>query len=202
MLRLYWNDALISLVTFLGPQNVFVSIVESGSLDDTKGALRDLEGQLKILGAETRIELSEDARAQIESLKHVPGDKKGWLYTARQRANAGPKFGNEWRDVGDGGWEKRRIPHLADLRNQAMEPLLLQKGRFDRVLWINDVVFTVGYGHVLYKKKDIDADSNRMRMWRHCWQREMGTMLLFVRWISQLAQIFSEYPPTPLNQYL
>ncbi len=46
---------------------------------------------------------------------------------------------------GRSGWEVRRIPHLADLRNRAMRPLReMAPGRmFDRVLWINDVVFTV-----------------------------------------------------------
>ncbi|TVY48781.1 Alpha-1,3-mannosyltransferase [Lachnellula occidentalis] len=129
MLRLYWNAALLSLVSFLGPQNVFVSILESGSLDDTKGALRDLEQALNDLGAENRIVLGETQEEQIAGQKHVPVDRDGWLYTGRE-------------GFGDGGWEKRRIPHLAKLRNNAMEPLFLVKRKFDKVLWVNDVVFT------------------------------------------------------------
>lgn len=57
MLRLYWNSALLRLCTHLGPENVFVSILESGSLENTKGALLDLERQLSDLGVESRIEL-------------------------------------------------------------------------------------------------------------------------------------------------
>lgn len=160
---------MLSLVAFLGSSNVFVSIVESGSLDDTKGALRDLEEGLKDLGVETKFVFGEDVYGQMESLKHVPSDKHGWIHTGRKQ--------------GDEGWEKRRIPHLAALRNQAMEPLLQVEQRFDRVLWINDVVFTVS--HVLDKKECIDADGSRTRMLRRCWQRGRATMLLLARWISQ-----------------
>lgn len=133
MLRLYWNAALLSLVSFLGPENVFVSVVESGSRDDTKGALQDLESELTKLGVESKVVLGEDVYTQMAALLDVPKDKekKGWIYSGR----------------GEEGWQKRRIPHLAELRNKAMEPLLAldddSKRKFDKVLWINDVVFTV-----------------------------------------------------------
>ena len=146
MLRLYWNSALLRLVKYLGPENVYVSIIESGSQEDTKGALRDLEMQLNKLGVENRIVLGIDAAEQAETLKNVPEDGKrdGWIFTAR----------------GEKGWELRRIPYLADLRNKVMAPLLeieeSSYDRFDRVLWINDVVFTVSsesgpaWDHVIF----------------------------------------------------
>jgi hypothetical protein len=132
MLRLYWSSALISLVKHLGPQNVFVSILESGSQEDTKGALRDLERSLNEIGVENSISLGEDVYQQYNHLLAVPGpeeDRTGWIFTGR----------------GEKGWEVRRIPYLADLRNRVLEPLLAMehRRRFDRVLWINDVVFTV-----------------------------------------------------------
>jgi Cryptococcal mannosyltransferase 1 len=131
MLRLYWSAALLSLCNFLGPQNVYVSIVESGSQDDTKGALRDLKAELKKLGVENRIIVGEDVTQQMEDLVTTPeeGKRQGWIYT-----------GN-----GTEGWEKRRIPHLASLRNKAMEPLVenSDERKWDRLLWINDVIFTV-----------------------------------------------------------
>ena len=73
-----------------------------------------------------------DALEQAAELKNVPSEedgREGWIFTGR----------------GEKGWEVRRIPYLARLRNRAMEPLLeMSPGRvFDRVLWINDVVFTV-----------------------------------------------------------
>jgi hypothetical protein len=130
MLRLYWNAAILSLCNFLGPQNVYVSIIESGSLENTKGALVDLKTELDKLGVENRILLGEDAVQQIEILKTTPEEnmRQGWIYT-----------GN-----GTDGWEKRRIPHLAALRNKAMEPLVESvEKKWDRLLWINDVIFTV-----------------------------------------------------------
>jgi hypothetical protein len=131
MLRLYWNSALIRLVEALGPENVFVSILESGSQEDTKGALRDLVEKLDNLGVDNKIVLGIDAEGQAETLKNVPeeGKRDGWIFTAR----------------GEKGWELRRIPYLAELRNRVMAPLLdeAKDTRFDKVLSINDVVFTV-----------------------------------------------------------
>ena len=131
VLRLYWSSALLALVQALGPANVFVSIVESGSQDDTKGALRDLEAQLNGLGVENSIVLGTTVDEQYEMLMNPPdgNEKEGWIFTGRNVT----------------GWELRRIPHLAGTRNRAMEPLsALSPGRrFDKVLWVNDVVFTV-----------------------------------------------------------
>ncbi|PBP26266.1 polysaccharide export protein [Diplocarpon rosae] len=130
MLRLYWNKRLLNLIRHLGPQNVYVSIVESGSLEDTKGALRDLQQELIDLRVEHRIQLGISSEEQAASLEMVPTegeDRTGWIYTGRAQS-----------------WEVRRIPYLAALRNQAMEPLADTKAKmvFDRVLWINDVIFS------------------------------------------------------------
>jgi hypothetical protein len=132
MLRISWNAALLNLILVLGPSNVFVSIVESGSQDDTKGALMDLKAELDKLGVGNRIDLGTDVYGQAAELLAVPKegeDRTGWAFTGR----------------GETGWEVRRIPYLARLRNKAMEPLwgLSEERRFDRVLWINDVIFTV-----------------------------------------------------------
>ncbi|KAE8447547.1 hypothetical protein EG329_010677 [Mollisiaceae sp. DMI_Dod_QoI] len=150
MLRLYWNTALLKLCSQLGPKNVYVSILESGSLEDTKGALRDLEEKLDELGVERRIEYGVSSEEQGAMLKDVPeagedGEgRRGWIFTGR----------------GERGWEVRRIPYLAELRNRAMEPLVeLEgdgKGRFDTVLWINDVVFSTEDVTTLLATRDGD----------------------------------------------
>ncbi|KAH7354719.1 cryptococcal mannosyltransferase 1-domain-containing protein [Rhexocercosporidium sp. MPI-PUGE-AT-0058] len=131
MLRLYWNDRLLDLIQHLGPQNVFVSIIESGSQEDTKGALRELEEKLNSLGVTHKISLGINVTEQADSLKKIPKegeDRTGWIFTGR----------------GEQGWEVRRIPYLAALRNQAMDPMaeMRDKRSFDRVLWVNDVVFS------------------------------------------------------------
>ena len=129
-MRMFWSDALLKLCTFLGPQNVFVSIVESGSQDDTKGALRDLSEELDGIGVENRMTLLENQWEQIKGVETIPeeGERQGWVHSG-------------WKNQ---TWEKRRIPALAELRNRAMEPLVENtKKKWERVLWINDVVFTV-----------------------------------------------------------
>ncbi|KKY15662.1 putative polysaccharide export protein [Diplodia seriata] len=123
LLRAHWNDALLSLVEALGPSNVYVSIYESNSRDDTKGALRDLDAELEHAGVRTTVVLDPSTREQeLEGDKHA----EGWITTPA------------------GEQEKRRIPYLARLRNRTLKPLeeLESKGeRFDRVLFLNDVVF-------------------------------------------------------------
>jgi len=151
MLRLYWNSALIRLVEALGTENVFVSIMESGSQENTKGALRDLVEKLDNLGVDNKIVLGIDAVEQAETLKNVPeeGDRDGWIFTAR----------------GEKGWELRRIPYLAELRNMVMAPLLDEKSdtRFDKVLWINDVVFTVSW-ELSFRSRDNNGHTHLSRL--------------------------------------
>lgn len=108
-----------------GPSNVYVSIYESGSWDDSKGALQDLDRRLEALGVEKTIILDETTHGD-EIAK--PPSKTGWIDTPR------------------GKRELRRIPYLSRLRNLTLRPLerLLTEGRsFDRILFLNDVVFTV-----------------------------------------------------------
>ena len=45
VLRERWNAALIDLVRDLGPDNVFVAIYESGSYDDTRDVLAELDAR-------------------------------------------------------------------------------------------------------------------------------------------------------------
>lgn len=59
----------------MGLQNVFVSILESGSLEDTKGALQDLNSKLDELGVESAIFLGMDNLQQLELLNVPPEGK-------------------------------------------------------------------------------------------------------------------------------
>ena len=43
----------------------------------------------------------------------------------------------------DKGWFPRRISYLAQLRNLVLEPLYHSSHRFDKVLFLNDVIFSV-----------------------------------------------------------
>ena len=125
ILRSNWNEAVVNLVKYFGPENVYISIHESGSyLDDTKGALRELDGQLEGLGVKRMITLDETTHA--DEMRKPIGE--GWIDTPRGRK------------------ELRRIPYLSRLRNISLRPLkeLASEGiKFDKVLFLNDVVFTV-----------------------------------------------------------
>jgi len=137
VLRNYWIPAVLALAAALGPANVFVSVYESGSLDDTKGALRDLHARLQAAGIPARVLLDETSHVDV--LNGAPVESEGWLRMPRDRWVRG-----ELLEAGK--WVPRRIPYLAAMRNRALEPLyeLREVGeKFDRVLFLNDVVFDV-----------------------------------------------------------
>ena len=124
ILRSNWNRAILELVEYFGADNIYVSIYESGSWDNTKGALQELDRDLESLRVRRTITLDETTHQQEI---HKPF-KEGWIDTPRGRK------------------ELRRIPYLAKLRNIALEPLnalALGNTKFDRVLFLNDVIFTV-----------------------------------------------------------
>ncbi len=129
ILRQNWNDQVINLVKYFGVENVYISIYESGSyLDDTKGALTALDGDLEKLKVKRRIILDDSTHA--DEMQKNPGE--GWINTPRGRT------------------ELRRIPYLARLRNISLKPLteLEAEGvKFDKVLFLNDVVFSVSSLH-------------------------------------------------------
>lgn len=125
VLRSHWNEALLQLVSKLGSENVFVSVYESGSYDNTKGALSELDGKLDRLGVPRNITLSPVTHAD---------------------EIAAPARGDGWIRTPDGKTQLRRIPYLARIRNLSLLPLqdLARKGiTFDKILFLNDVVFTV-----------------------------------------------------------
>ncbi|KOS16723.1 hypothetical protein ESCO_004710 [Escovopsis weberi] len=120
----YWNDAVLALADALGRDRVFVSVYESGSWDDSKEKLRRLDAELAARGVARRVEVSDVTHLDEMSA----ADKgEGWVDTAR------------------GGRELRRIPYLARLRNRTIRDLveLARAGTmFDKVLFLNDVIFT------------------------------------------------------------
>ncbi|KAF1841796.1 glycosyltransferase family 69 protein [Cucurbitaria berberidis CBS 394.84] len=124
LLRSDWNAAVSALVQELGIENVFVSIYESGSYDDTKDALRELDFTLEGLQVKRSIVLSNISHA--EEIARQPTEH-GWIKTL------------------DGETRLRRIPFLATARNEVFKPLerLTAAGEhFDMILFLNDIVFS------------------------------------------------------------
>lgn len=127
ILRSHWNSALIDLVKHIGPSRVYVSIYESGSWDNSKGALRELDHELGKLGVPRKIVLDEMTHAD-EIAK--PAAEIGWIDTPR------------------GKRELRRIPYMSSLRNLSLKPLAEMASEgvyYDKILFLNDVVFTVRF---------------------------------------------------------
>lgn len=125
VLRDHWNDAVVKLAETIGPENIFVSVFESGSWDDSKAALLELDSALDRIGVRRNITVSDVTHADEIA---APPAEHGWIDTPRGRK------------------ELRRIPYLSRLRNISLQPMydLLREGvTFDRILFLNDVVFTV-----------------------------------------------------------
>jgi len=134
ILSSHWIPALLDLVREYGKENLFISILESGSWDEAKDLLRSLDSLLGALGVERSIVLEDGTRE--DDIAKGPGDgeegKKGWVWGTR------------------GKMEMRRVPYLAAARNRAMMPLKelgMREGEgrrvFEKVVWLNDVIFTV-----------------------------------------------------------
>lgn len=126
VLRSHWNSAILDLARALGKDNVYVSILESGSWDNSKAALRELDSDLQKLGVGTTIELNDTTH--LDDISRPPA-ASGWVDTPR------------------GKRELRRIPYLAGIRNRSLQPLIdlrREQGKvFDKILFLNDVIFTV-----------------------------------------------------------
>ncbi|RDL36723.1 uncharacterized protein BP5553_06075 [Venustampulla echinocandica] len=131
IIRDHWSAAVLDLVTHFGPENVYISIVEGGSWDDTKGALRELDLDLERMGVERGIEMFNATHKDEIERTRDPAEE-GWIWTSRGRK------------------ELRRIPYLAGIRNRVMDKLRYLAERtdgrgklhFDKILWLNDVIFT------------------------------------------------------------
>lgn len=131
--RSSWNDAVLELIDYLGAENVHFSAVESGSQENTKEALMDLKAALDERHVSNTISLGMTVWEQLEEIETRPprdsAREPGWIWNRAENQ-----------------FELRRIPYLSRVRNQAMEPLqqLEAEGKhFDKVLWVNDVVFDV-----------------------------------------------------------
>lgn len=145
VLRNHWAPAVAQLARDIGSDNVFVSIQESGSLDATKEVLQILDTDLEMSGIRRKIVLDETThKDEVEK----PLAEFGWIQMPAQHSYR--QNWTDWFTLEKGTWVPRRIPYLARLRNLALQPLyeLQQAGeKFDKVLWLNDVVFDVRNDH-------------------------------------------------------
>jgi hypothetical protein len=132
LLRAHWIPATLTLIDKLGPRNVYVSILENDSLDDTRDVLRDFEYTLSEKGVRHTFLFEERVRDGYTMktdgfLRRVLGEEgsnDNWIMTPN-------------------GWAPRRINYLAKLRNIVLEPIRTSTQKFDKVLFLNDVIYEV-----------------------------------------------------------
>lgn len=130
IIRSHWGAAMLDLVRAYGAENLYISIQASRSFDNTVEALQDLDAELELLGVERSIVLDETTH-EMEANRTPAINEEGWIWTSEQRR------------------ELRRIPYLAGIRNKVMSKLYALAERpegarkFDKILWLNDVIFTV-----------------------------------------------------------
>jgi hypothetical protein len=128
-----WAQALVDLVQVLGPDNVYVSIYESGSIDNTKEMLQWLDSMLVYHFPTIQKTITLDNTTHQDEMDATPFDEQG-----------NPRSGWILPPQGTNGKEIRRIPYLSRLRNLSLQPLLDQHAKghtYDKILFLNDVVF-------------------------------------------------------------
>lgn len=111
LIRGRWGDAIVDLVTLLGPQRAFVSIYGG-----PKDALQELEVKLDRLGVQSSLVAEEDEPIILGELPRVT--------------------------LPSGETRLKRIRWLAEVRNRALESLAASPTNFDKILFINDVIFS------------------------------------------------------------
>ena len=162
-----WNDAVLELAEKLGAEKIYISIYESGSWDDSKHVLRQLESVLVTRNIRHRIILDETTHQ--DDITRLPA-AEGWVRTPRGRT------------------ELRRIPYLSKLRNKTLEPLVelaVNGTTFDKVLFLNDVAFEVVVPFLIIAIQETLSWEPRSRTFGPCWLQTMDTMLLHVLWTSR-----------------
>src|SRR4051812_27330089 len=109
----FWLTQFLKLVHELGSNNIYVSILESGSLDNTDGSIQWLHQEL--IKQQVPCTVIIDPTTHTDAVKAGPVDehghpKEGWIVPSDTQA--------------EGIKRLRRIPYLSDLRNRGLEPLI------------------------------------------------------------------------------
>lgn len=123
-----WGKDVLELIELLGEKNVFLSIYENDSGSAGAGALQDLEARVPC----NKSVVFED-KMNLHSLPSITGP--------------------------DGSERVRRIEYLAEVRNRALRPLDAHpEMRFDKLLYLNDIVFNPVDALQLLFSTNVDAN--------------------------------------------
>ncbi|KKZ62010.1 hypothetical protein EMCG_03471 [[Emmonsia] crescens] len=106
-----WGENVLELTRLLGRDNVFLSIYENNSGPEGEAALKEFEGKV-----ECKRSIVYEEHMDINEVPHIT--------------------------LADGSERIKRIAYLAEVRNRALRPLDdPASDRFDKLLYLNDVVF-------------------------------------------------------------
>lgn len=130
LLSTRWNPAVLKMCQVfrhLGA-DIFVSIYESGSTDNTPLLLRKLAEDLNEVAVPNHIVTDGHAETKVQKLtwRDLPFSAKAWVHNSA-------------------AWHfsvQERIEKLAVVRNIPLEPLRNSTANYTDLLFINDVVFT------------------------------------------------------------
>jgi hypothetical protein len=108
-----WSEAIVGLADVFGSDNIFVSICETGSSDNTKNFLRDLDKALEANRIGRRVITSVTEPRNTASRDHDSGHHPPYIPQLRNKC----------------------LEPLYDLRGAGLF--------FDRILFLSDIAFTV-----------------------------------------------------------
>ncbi|KAI9796664.1 MAG: hypothetical protein M1835_003460 [Candelina submexicana] len=147
LIRGAWGDAVLGLIDLLGEQNVFLSVYENDSGPKVTAALQLFEKQVKC---------NSSIISEHLSLEDIPSIT---LPSGEQRV--------------------KRVAYLAEVRNRALRPLDATRARefnehttidtqFDKLLFLNDVVFSPLDAAQLLFSTNFDYRNGRTRYRAAC----------------------------------
>lgn len=128
LIRGAWGEAILDLIAAIGTENAFVSIYNNDSGPETSIALKQLAQKIpcKCIAsmAEPSLVAYISTGEKVVVSEHLPleGLVQPELSQSREKV--------------------RRIPYLAEVRNRAMRPFYTSGRKFDKILFLNDVVFS------------------------------------------------------------
>jgi hypothetical protein len=123
-----WGNTVVELVQLLGPQNVHLSVYENDPNDAARASLAKLGSQLNCefsIGTILQnVQCSQNLSGNVSLVaEHLPLEEIPRITTP------------------NGEKRMKRIAFLSEVRNRALRPLETATIQFDKLLFINDVMF-------------------------------------------------------------
>ncbi|KAF8547495.1 glycosyltransferase family 69 protein [Imleria badia] len=124
----YWSDSIIKVIHYLGEDNIFVSILESGSDDQSPALLQQLDDRLGAMNVQRRILMQDTAIAKPSSMR---GNNRIYFLSALRNRAIEPLVEN-------GGYDKVIFSNDIFIEPESiLELLYTAEGEYDMVCGID-----------------------------------------------------------------